>query len=142
RTISIWSANALAAVDFNAKSVEVIGASPAVEAGRFVAAAVPPADRPALKETFFRDVLPLETLAVPEANAIACEHDDFLAAMRTGRAPLVSASAGAAALEIANQVIDCLACTRFGAVQEPPATITHPAASPRPLPPLPRRKTG
>jgi len=142
RTISIWSANALAAVDFNAKSVDVIAASPAVEAGRFVAAAVPPAERPALKEAFFRDVLPLETLAVPEANAIACEHDDFLAAMRSGRAPLVPASAGAAALEIANRVIDCLACTRFGAGQEPPATITHPAASPRPLPPLPRRKTG
>lgn len=142
RAISIWSARALAAVDFNAKTVDIVGASPAVDAGRFVAAAVPPADRPALKDAFFRDVLPLETLAVPEANAIACEHDDFLSAIRTGRAPLVPASAGAAALEVANRVIDCLACTRFGVGHETPATIAHPAASPRSLPPLPRRMTG
>lgn len=142
RTVSMWSGSAIVAVDFNAKTVEVVGASPEVRAGRFVAAAVPPAERAALKDSFFRDVLPLETLAVPEANAIACEHDDFLAAIRTGRAPLVPASAGAAALEIANRVIDCLACTRFGAREDEPATIAHPAASPRSLPPLPRRKTG
>jgi len=142
RAVSIWSPTAMAAVDFNAKTVEVVGASPAVQSGRFVASAVPPADRGPLKDAFFRDVLPLETVSVPDANAIACEHDDFLTAIRTGRAPLVPASAGAAALEVANRVIDSLACTRFGAVHEPPATITHPAASPRPLPPLPRRKTG
>jgi predicted dehydrogenase len=142
RTISIWSATALATVDFNAKTVEVIGASPDVQAGRFVASAVPPAERAAMKDAFFTAVLPRETLTVPDANAIACEHDDFLAAIRTGRAPLVSASAGAAALEIANRVIDCLACTKFGSAHEPPVSIAHPAASPRPLPSLPRRKTG
>ena len=64
-------------------------------------------------------VLPRETLPVPDANAIACEHDDFLDAIRTGRAPLVPASAGAAALEIANRVIDTLVCTRFGGVAAP-----------------------
>ncbi|NCA12135.1 hypothetical protein EBR56_10090 [bacterium] len=142
RTMALWSTTALAAIDFNAKSVEVLAPSPAVRDGTFVAAAIPPAERPLLKETFFRDVLPVETLPVPEANAIACEHDDFLAAIRTGRAPLVPASAGAAALEIANRVIDALACSRFGAEQEPPVSIPHPAASPRSLPPLPRRKTG
>jgi predicted dehydrogenase len=142
RTMSLWSKTALAAVDFNAKTVEVLSPSRAVQEGTFAAAAVPPADRPARKETFFRDVLPVETLPVPDANAIACEHDDFLAAIRTGRAPLVPASAGAAALEIANRVIDALACTRFGGADEPPVSIPHPAASPRSLPPLPRRKTG
>jgi len=142
RTMSLWSPTALATVDFNAKTVAVMSPSPAVQAGTFVAAAIPPADRPALKDAFFRDVLPIETLPVPEANAIACEHDDFLTAIRTGRAPLVTASAGAAALEIANRVIDALACTRFGGAHEPPVSIPHPAASPRAIPPLPRRKTG
>lgn len=142
RTVSIWSATALATVDFNAKTVEVIGASPDVRAGRFVAASVPPAERAGLKDAFFTAVLPRETLSVPDANAIACEHDDFLAAIRTGRAPLVSAAAGAAALEVANRVIDCLSCTKFGSEREPPVSIAHPAASPRPFPSLPRRKTG
>ncbi|NDC53446.1 MAG: gfo/Idh/MocA family oxidoreductase, partial [Planctomycetia bacterium] len=133
RTVSLWSATALATVDFNAKTVEVLAPSQGVRDGTFVATAVPAVARPALKEAFFRDVLPIETLAVPEANAIACEHDDFLAAIRTGRAPLVPASAGAAALEIANRVIDSLSCTRFGGGHEPPVSIPHPAASPRPL---------
>jgi predicted dehydrogenase len=142
RTMALWSTTALAAIDFNAKTVEVVSPSQEVRDGTFVAVDVPPADRPTRKDAFFRDVLPVETLPVPEANAIICEHDDFLTAIRTGRAPLVPASAGAAALEIANRVIDALACTRFGGEHEPPVSIPHPAASPRSLPPLPRRKTG
>ena len=37
-----------------------------------------------------------ETVVVPEANAIACEHDDFLAALRSRGAVRVPASAGVA----------------------------------------------
>ena len=139
RAISIWSTEGLVSVDFNAKSVEVVAPSAAVRSGEFVAAAVPPEQRTALKDAFFEQVLPRETLAVPDANAIACEHDDFLSSIRTGRAPLVSASAGAAALEIANRVIDALVCTRLGGDAERP---TVPLPSTQSLPPLPRRKTG
>lgn len=137
RAVSIWSAEGMASVDFNAKTVEVITPSADVRAGRFVAADVPPGDRVALKDAFFTQVLPRETLTVPDANAIACEHDDFLAAIRTGRAPLVPASAGAAALEIANRVIDTLVCTKFGGDAAPTVPL-KPRAVDFPL----RRKTG
>ena len=137
RAVSIWSAEGMASVDFNAKTVEVITPSADVRAGRFVAADVPPAERAALKDAFFTQVLPRETLPVPDANAIACEHDDFLDAIRTGRAPLVPASAGAAALEIANRVIDTLVCTRFGGVAAPTVPL-----APRATTFAPRRKTG
>ena len=83
--------------------------------GTFVAADVAPADRAALKDRFFTDILPRETLAVPDANAIGCEHDDFLDAVRSRRQPLVSAASGAAALEIAMRVLDGLRRTRLGA---------------------------
>ena len=137
RVVSLWSAEGIVSVDFNAKTVEVVAPSDEVRSGRFVAAAVSPENRPALKDAFFEKVLPRETLAVPDANAIACEHDDFLAAVRTGRAPLVPASAGAAALEIANRVIDALVCTRLGGDERPTVPMT-----PRPSIALPRRKTG
>lgn len=138
RAVSLWSSDGMVSVDFNAKTVEVIAPSADVRSGRFVAAAVPPEQRAALKDSFFDTVLPRETLAVPDANAIACEHDDFLTAIRTGRAPLVPASAGAAALEIANRVIDTLACTRLGeSVQRPTVPLAHRG----PQPAL-RRKTG
>jgi len=114
RRVSLWGTQGIVAADFNAKTVEVVGTSPAVRSGNFVATAVAPADRPALKERFFSEILPKEILVVPDANAIACEHDEFLAAVRSRRAPLVSAAAGAAALEVAQQVIDTLVCTRLG----------------------------
>ncbi|MFM8708859.1 MAG: Gfo/Idh/MocA family protein [Planctomycetia bacterium] len=114
RRVSLWGTEAVVAADFNAKTVEVVSASSAVRSGAFVAADVPPAERVALKDRFFTDILPRETLAVPDANAIACEHDDFLAAVRSRREPLVTAAAGAAALDVAMRVLEGLRCTRLG----------------------------
>jgi hypothetical protein len=73
------------------------------------------AERAAAKEAFFSEVLPHRTLPVPDSNAIACEHDDFLTAIRTAAEPRVSAAAGAAALEIATRVLDVMQCTKLGA---------------------------
>ena len=115
RRVSLWGTQGVVAADFNAKTVEVVAPSPAVKRGDFDAAAVPPADRAALKDRFFADILPRETLVVPDANAIACEHDDFLAAVRSRRPALVPASAGAAALDVAMRVLDGLVCVRLGA---------------------------
>jgi predicted dehydrogenase len=126
RRVSLWGTQGVVAADFNAKTVEVVSPSSAVRSGAFVAADVPPADRAALKDRFFTDVLPRETLAVPDANAIACEHDDFLAAVRSRRPALVTAAAGAAALEIAMRVLDSLTCSRLGA-EGPAVSVPTPA---------------
>jgi predicted dehydrogenase len=115
RRVSLWGTQGMVAADFNAKTVEVVAPSPAVKRGDFDAAATPPADRAALKDRFFTDILPRETLNVPEANAIACEHDDFLAAVRSRRQALVPAAAGGAALDVALRVLDALEVTRLGA---------------------------
>lgn len=141
RTISLTSAESMIDVDFNAKTVAVTTPAEDVRSGSFVAAQIPAEDRAAYKDSFFTRVLPRVTLDVPDANAIACEHDDFLAALTTGRSPIVSAAAGAAALEIASRVLDALACTRFGGGAEPgivplaPRSTAFPAGESR-------RKTG
>ena len=126
RRVSLWGTQGIVAADFNAKTVEVVAPSPVVRSGAFVATAVPPADRTALKERFFTEILPRETLSVPDANAIGCEHDDFLAAVRSRRTPLVSAAAGAAALGVAMRVLEELACTRLGG-DSSVGTITLPS---------------
>jgi predicted dehydrogenase len=133
RAVTMWSENGVVAVDFNAKTVDVVAPSPAVRDGRFVAADVPPAERGGLKDRFFADILPRETVTVADANAIACEHDDFLAAIRSGRQPLVTAAAGAAAVEIAARVLEALDCTSFGTAAAGRAAGTVPLQ--------PRRKT-
>ena len=128
RRVSLWGTQGVVAADFNAKTVEVVVPSPVVNRGEFDAAAVPPADRAALKDRFFADILPRETLVVPDANAIACEHDDFLAAVRSRRPALVPASAGAAALDVAMQVLDGLVCVRLGA-DSPTGSVPSRAAA-------------
>ncbi|NQW47150.1 MAG: Gfo/Idh/MocA family oxidoreductase [Planctomycetes bacterium] len=138
RCVSLWGTQAVVAADFNAKTVEVVAASPAVERGEFVATAVPPTDRAALKDRFFTDILPRETLTVPEANAIACEHDDFLAAVQSRRSALVSAAAGAAALQIAMRVLDGLVCNRLGNTAPIVSLPLHPGIG---APAFPSRKT-
>ena len=126
RGLTLWSSEGVVSVDFHAKAVEVVSPSDAVRSGAFVATDVPVDQRAAMKEAFFKDVLPRETLAIPEANAIACEHDDFLSALREGRQPLVPATAGAAALEIANRVVDSLRTTTLGR-SHVPATVPLPS---------------
>ncbi len=133
RSVTMWSENGVVAVDFNAKTVDVVAPAPAVRDGRFVATDVPPAERGGLKDRFFTEILPRETVTVADANAIACEHDDFLAAIRTRRQPLVTAAAGAAAVEIAARVIEALDCTSFGTAAAGRAAGTVPLH--------PRRKT-
>ncbi len=128
RRVSLWGTQGIVAADFNAKTVEVVAPSPSVQRGDFDAAAVPPADRAALKDRFFAEILPRETLTVPDANAIACEHDDFLAAVRSRRPALVPASAGAAALDIAMRVLDGLVCVRLGAGSPTVVVPSHAAA--------------
>ena len=125
RSLTFWADAGIVTVDFNAKTVTTLGAAAGVRDGSFVAAAVPAAERAALKERFFADVLPLETTTVADANAIAAEHDDFLEAIRTGRAPLVSAADGAAALEIAARVLEVLECRRFGSGRPAPVAIPY-----------------
>jgi len=127
RRVSLWGTQGIVAADFNAKTVEVVAPSDMVRDG-FDAAAVPPADRPTLKDRFFTDILPRQTLAVPDANAIACEHDDFLAAVRTRRQPLVPATAGRAALDVALRVLDAVVLTRLGADDSATAAARRRAA--------------
>jgi predicted dehydrogenase len=133
RTVSMWSPQGIVHADLNAKTVEAITPSDGVRQGTFVAADVSAPERAALKDRFFSDVLPLQSVTVADVNAIACEHDDFLASIRTARQPLVTAAAGAAAVEIAARVIEALQCVRLGSTgPQRPATI----------PIQPRRKTG
>lgn len=136
RTVSLWGTGGMVAVDLTAKTVEVVAPSEDVRAGRFNAADVPPGERTALKDRFFAEILPRETVTVPDANAIAGEHDDLLEAIRSHAEPLVPAAAGALAVEVAARVLEALDCTHLGggrhAGRPAPATI----------PLFPRRKTG
>lgn len=122
--------------DLTTKTVEIIAPSEAVRSRAFVAGDVPAGERASLKDRFFAEILPHETVQVPDANAIAAEHDDLFAVIRGGGEPLVPAAAGAAAVEVAARVLEVLECTPFGGGR--PAGHTRPAT----IPLFPHRKTG
>ncbi len=136
RTVAMWGTGGLVSVDLTAKAVEVVAPSSDVRSGTFRAAAVPPEQRASLKDRFFAEVLSLETVTVPDANAIEAEHRDLLDAIRTGSSPLVPAAAGAVAVEVAARVLEALELTRLGG--------GRPSAKPKTatIPLFPRRKTG
>ena len=119
RSFSLASTDGLVDIDFNEKTVTTMAPSSSVRDGSFVASDVPAEQRHAMKESFFSEILPTCTETAAEANAIACEHEDFLKSIRTGQAPTVPASAGAAAIEIAGRVLDALVLSQFGASQTP-----------------------
>jgi hypothetical protein len=116
----MWTTDAMVSVDFNAKTIGVVKASEEVAAGRFVADSVPLTERAVAKDAFFEQILPYQTLPVPDSNAIVAEHDDFLHCWASKTEPRVSAAAGSAALEVATHVLDALKCTKLGA---PPAVM-------------------
>jgi len=136
RTVALWGVGGSVAADLNAKTVEVVSPSETVRDGSFSAAAVPAAERAGLKDRFFSDILPLEQISVPDANAIAGEHDDLLQTIRSGGESQVPAAAGAAAVEVAARVLEALECSRFGSGRPSgrPSRVT--------IPLFPRRKTG
>jgi hypothetical protein len=132
----MWSTGGVVSADLTTKTVEVIAPSEPVRSGSFHAADVPIGERGGLKDRFFTEILPRETVQVADANAIAAEHDDLISAIREGHEPLVPAAAGAAAVEVAARVLEVLECTPFGG--------GRPAGRDRPvtIPLFPHRKTG
>lgn len=135
RRATLWSSEGMFTVDMNARTAECLLPSAAVRRGEYEAAAVPPGERIAARDSFFGTVLHRERLAAAaDANPLADEQADFLTAVRERRAPRVAAADGAAAVEIAHRVLDALRTTRMGADRGDVA--------PRTVPQWPRRRTG
>lgn len=127
RSLSLWSQESMVTVDFTSKAVRVIEPSEMVRRGLFAAAAVPQSEWASRKETFFQDVLPETTHAVPDGNALVAEHDDFLRAIRSGTAPTVTAEKGRDALEVAFRVLEAADVRRFGAAPTTPQPLRRAA---------------
>jgi predicted dehydrogenase len=135
RRATLWSSAGMFAVDMNARTADCLTPAATVRSGAFSAAAVPPEQRAAAREGFFGTVLEREKLAAAaDANPLADEQADFLAAVRDRRAPRVSAGDGAAAVEIAHRILDALRTTRLG--------VDRDETLPLPVPQWPRRRTG
>ena len=111
RTMQVWSTTGCVNVDFTSRDVVSIvptetllyGTSPLEKARQ------PGTDIEALKAKIFETYLRVVEPPVSSADALTAELSSFVDCVSTGTAPLVSGREALAALEVAEQVIECVA---------------------------------
>lgn len=108
RTLQAMSPSAFAALDFATRKVKLVRVGEKIARGEVDVNRATPDEVTAIKERLFTDYLPLEELAVPEVNAIAAEHDDFLQAIRSKRDPIVTGEQGRQALAVAQSILQAI----------------------------------
>ena len=106
RTIQVFSDRAFAQADLTSRQVQSIAPSQAVLSRAIDFLGMPPESQQEVRDSLFTEWLPLQTETAPEQNAILEEHKDFAAAITQNRSATVCGRQGAAALEVAQQVVE------------------------------------
>lgn len=126
RTVQVFGEGAIAQVDFGAGTARLLRPGTELAAGRFDVNRLTLAEKTALKERFFQEVVPVEEVAVEKRNAIADEQADFIDAIRSHREPIVTGADGRRALGVAERILSQLRDSdRHFALA--PRHATHPA---------------
>ena len=105
RTLHVWSAKGLAAIDLATRTVNLVRPSNAILRGALDVERLTPEEKDHLKQSLLTQHLPCESLAVEPSDPLTCELDDFLASVRTGRAPQVPGQAGLDTLTVAERIL-------------------------------------
>lgn len=114
REMTLMGRTGSAMIDFGKPSLTTVTASDVIAAGGFDLAAE--TDNP-LKyaDTLFDEHLLVDTLTLAPTNAILDELRDFVRAINTGTSPVVDGHAGARAVAVAVDILDCLDERRWNA---------------------------
>lgn len=101
RTMRVFGHDWYSELDFADRTCHVVDGP---QHRNWQARAYSASERQALIDTLFEHVTPRNDLCVPEANPILDELRDLVTSIRTRSQPIVSGSAGLAAVAIANQI--------------------------------------
>ena len=129
RSMQIYSDGAIGSIDMAAGVAKVLTPCQRLACGEFHVNDMPAAEKAALKDRFFQEVLPVEELVVEKRNAIQDEHSDFVESILTGKRPLVTGEDGRNALAVATEIVAKLSSTTrsFAAPSRPAASPFHAA---------------
>ncbi len=111
RTLQVWSAGGCVTADLQTREVTHHRPSDRLLRGDLphTLALQPGADIPALKAAVFGEFIETETPAIEDCDQLTAEIGHFVECVRTGRTPRIDGRAGLAALEVAEQITDCVA---------------------------------
>ena len=102
RQMRIYGDDWFSEVDFGDRRCHVIRAN---KGRHWQSRIYTPAERQQLMDSLYETVLSKQDLTVPEGNAILDEQRDFVTSISTGTSPVVTGEDGAAAVELAHEVI-------------------------------------
>lgn len=105
RTMQVWSRRGFAAIDFAARTASVVCPSDRLLSRQLDVARLTTEEQAALKDRLLIEHLPTTSLSVEPGDALTAELTDFLAAVRTGRAPRVTGEQGLEAVEVAERIL-------------------------------------
>lgn len=114
RTMRIFFETGFASIDFGAKTVELVRPSISVLTGRVNVDAMSPAERTHVKDNIFTEYLPKVSVTVTDHNAIAKEHENFVAAICGTQAVRVSGRDGRNAVDAAERILASIAAHTWG----------------------------
>lgn len=109
RTMQVITDLSYAAVDFARPAAKVIRPKDIVVKGQLDVHQLSPQEQEQMRENLFKDVLPLQDVAVNSCNAILEEHRDFVGAIRHGHRPRVPGRQGRDCLALAQQILENIA---------------------------------
>ncbi len=129
RRMQIWSSRGFSAVDFAARTATLVRPSETLLRREFDVDMLSPEQTEYYKAHLAEEHLPCEQLRFDAVDALELEAKDFVAAIRTPRAPRVSGEAGRNALAVAQQILGAIHAHAWDETIEGPV---GPKAVPRP----------
>ncbi|MEM7453160.1 MAG: Gfo/Idh/MocA family oxidoreductase [Planctomycetota bacterium] len=127
RSIQIFGTDGFASVDLANHQVDFVRVPSWIKNREVNFAAATPEQVEFVKENLFTQILPRQQTEVEPVNAILCEQQDWIEAIRFGGEPRVNVEAGSQAVAIAQSVLDSLAVHNWGTSQP---GMTGPYATP------------
>jgi len=113
RSFQVFGTDGFASVDLTNSKVTFVKVPDWVKNRQYDVLDTTPEQQAIIREELFTKVLPKTEIDVPKTNAILAEHKDWVAAIRSGETPRVSATYGMEAVSIAQTVIDSIATHRW-----------------------------
>lgn len=126
RTMRVQSDAALAAVDFQTRSLQLTHLGEPLRNGAIDVERMTPAEKAALKDSLTVDLLKTEKIESEPQDAITAELCDFADAIATGRSPRVSGTDGLTAVRLAEQILTAIHVEDASGDQEERPSIVRP----------------
>ena len=105
RRMQLWSAQAFAGIDFAARTATLVRPSETLLRRELDVERLSPEQLDHYRQHLADEHLPREHMELRAVDALALELDDFVAAIRTGRAPRVGGESGRDAVAVAEMIL-------------------------------------